>query len=57
MRINDVTEQAVISEMKNRLLDFDSFSDNNTTYNELEKFVESLIGIKGLKIGITPFSR
>jgi len=55
MRINDVTEQAVISEMKNRLLDFDSFSDNNTTYNELEKFVESLIGIKGLKIGITPF--
>ncbi len=55
MRINDVTEQAVISEMKNRLLDFDSFSDNNRTYEELEKFVESLIGIKGLKIGITPF--
>ena len=55
MRLNDVTEQAVISEMKNRLLDFDSFSDNNATYEELEKFVESLIGIKGLKIGITPF--
>jgi hypothetical protein len=55
MRINDVTEQAVISEMKNRLLDFDSFSDNNSTYEELEQFVESLVGIKGLKIGITPF--
>lgn len=55
MRINDVTEQAVISEMKNRLLDFDSFADNDSTYIELEKFVESLVGIKGLKIGITPF--
>jgi hypothetical protein len=54
MRINDVTEQAVISEMKNRLLDFDAFSDN-TVYEELEKFVQSLICIKDLKIGITPF--
>lgn len=57
LRINDVTEQAVISEIKNRLLDFDSFSDNNRAFLELEAFVESLIGIKGLKIGITPFFR
>ena len=55
LRINDVTEQAVISEIKNRLLDFDSFADNNNTFLELEAFVESLIGIKGLKTGITPF--
>lgn len=54
MRINDVTEQAVIAEMKNRLLEFDAFS-NNSVYAELELFVQSLICIKGLKIGITPF--
>jgi hypothetical protein len=54
MRVNDVTEQAVISEMKNKLLDINAFSDSNT-YLELEKFVQSLICIKDLSIGITPF--
>ncbi len=54
MRINDVTEQAVISEIKNRLLEFNAFSDA-AVYTELEKFVQSLIDIKDLSIGITPF--
>jgi hypothetical protein len=54
LRVNDMTEQAVVSEMKNRLLDDNAFSDT-TIYNELEQFIQSLMGIKGLSIGITPF--
>jgi hypothetical protein len=54
MRINDVTEQAVISEIKNKLLDNNAFSDANV-YVELEKYVQSLIGLNNLSIGITPF--
>ncbi len=54
MRINDVTEQAVIAEIKNKLLHFDAFSDIEG-YAELETFIQSLICIKGLGIGITPF--
>ncbi len=54
MRINDVTEQAVISEIKNKLLDNNAFSDA-AVYPELEKYVQSLICIKDLSIGITPF--
>jgi len=54
MRINDVTEQAVIAEIKNKLLHFDAMSDIQG-YAELETFIQSLICIKGLGIGITPF--
>jgi hypothetical protein len=54
MRLNDVTEQAVISEIKNKLLDFDAFVDASG-YTELEKYVQSLICIKDVSIGITPF--
>lgn len=54
MRVNDMTEQAVIAEIKNRLLDDNAFS-NAAIYTELELFIQSLIGLKGLSIGITPF--
>jgi hypothetical protein len=54
MRVNDMTEQEVIMKIKNRLLDIDSFSDPSL-YNELENHIQSLIGLKGLTIGITPF--
>lgn len=54
MRLNDVTEQAVVAEIKNKLLDFDTFSDSSG-FLELEKYVQSLICIKDLGIGITPF--
>lgn len=54
MRINDVTEQAVITEIKNKLLEFDPLSDS-TGFTELETYVQSLISIKNLSIGITPF--
>ncbi|MEO7984849.1 MAG: hypothetical protein ABI688_12285, partial [Bacteroidota bacterium] len=54
LRVNDVTEQEVISQIKNRLLDINAFS-NATVYTELEKHVQNLIGLKDLTIGITPF--
>ncbi|MBC7874397.1 MAG: hypothetical protein H7Y01_10395 [Ferruginibacter sp.] len=54
MRVNDVTEQEVISQMKNRLIDSSAFSDA-TLYTQLENFVQSLIGLKDLSIGVTPF--
>ncbi len=54
IRVNDMTEQEVITQIKNRLLDIDAFSDASV-YTELEKHVQSLIGLKDLAIGITPF--
>jgi hypothetical protein len=54
MRVNDITEQAVISEIKNKLLDFNAFSDA-AGYTELEGYLQSLIGLKDLSIGVTPF--
>lgn len=56
IRVNDVTETAVITEMKNRLLDNNAFSDA-AVYRELESFVQSLVGLPGVMIGITPFFR
>jgi hypothetical protein len=54
IRVNDMTEQEVITLIKNRLLDMNAFSDASV-YTELEKHVQSLIGLKDLAIGITPF--
>jgi len=54
IRVNDMTEQEVISKIKNRLLDSNAFSDT-AVYTELEKHIQSLIGLKDLVIGITPF--
>ena len=54
MRVNDVTETAVITEIKNRLLNTNSLPDNEE-FKILEGFIESLIGLRGLSIGITPF--
>jgi hypothetical protein len=54
IRVNDMTEQEVITQIKNRLLDINAFSDASV-YTELEKHVQSLIGLKDMAIGITPF--
>lgn len=54
IRVNDMTEQEVITQIKNRLLDINAFSDASI-YTELEKYVQTLIGLKELAIGITPF--
>jgi hypothetical protein len=54
IRVNDVTEQEVISKIKNRLLDNNAFADA-AVYTELESHIQSLIGLKDLTIGVTPF--
>jgi hypothetical protein len=54
VHVNDVTEQEVISLIKNSLLNINAFSDAEV-YQELEKHIQSLIGLKDLKIGVTPF--
>lgn len=54
IRINDVTQQEVISLMKNIFLDDAAFSDN-TVYPELEKHIQSLVGLKDITVGVTPF--
>ena len=56
VRVNDVTETAVISAIKNKLLEINAFSDANV-YTELEGYIQCLIGLKNLSIGITPFFR
>lgn len=53
-RVIDVTEREVISQMKTELLNLNAFSENQV-YHKLESLVQSLIGITGVKIGITPF--
>src|SRR5215212_4578094 len=54
IEVNDVTQDQVILEIKNALLNINSFSDV-TVYDELQEHVQSLIGLKNVKIGITPF--
>jgi hypothetical protein len=54
IRVNDMTEAEVITKIKNRLLDINAFSDS-TVYTELEGYIQCLIGLKDLGIGITPF--
>ena len=54
MRVNDVTEQEVITQIKNRLLDINVFS-NAAIYTELEAHIQNLLGLKDITIGITPF--
>ena len=54
IEVNDVTQDQVIIEIKNSLLNANSFSDA-IIYDELQQHVQSLIGLKNAKIGITPF--
>ena len=56
IRVNDVTEQEVISKIKNKLIDDSTFSNPNI-YTELESYIQELIGLKDSTIGITPFLR
>src|SRR6266513_811438 len=53
-KVNDVTEQEVISMIKNSLLNINGFSDA-TVYPELEAHIQSLLGLKDVRIGVTPF--
>lgn len=53
-RVVDVTEREVISRMKSELLNLNAFSENDV-YHKLQSLVQSLIGLKDIRIGITPF--
>ncbi len=54
IEVNDITQDQVIVEIKTALLNINSFSDV-TVYDHLQQHVQSLIGLKNVKIGITPF--
>jgi hypothetical protein len=56
VRVNDVTEQEVISLIKNKLLELNAIPDQSA-YVELQQLMQSLIGIKDIKVGITPFPK
>jgi hypothetical protein len=53
-RVVDVTEREVISQMKTELLNLNAFSEG-AVYHRLQDLVQSLIGLKDIRIGITPF--
>ena len=53
-RVIDVTEREVISQMKSELLNLNAFSEG-VVYHKLQDLVQSLIGLKDIRIGITPF--
>lgn len=52
--ISDVTEREIISEIKTDLLTINSFSDA-AVYDNLQLHIQMLIGLKNIRIGITPF--
>lgn len=54
VRVNDVTETEVISQIKNLLLKINAFSEN-VVYDQLQSYIQSLLNMKDIKIGITPF--
>ncbi len=53
-RVIDVTENEVISQMKSELLNLNAFSEN-MVYHKLQNLVQALMGLKDIRIGITPF--
>jgi hypothetical protein len=54
IEVNDETQEQVIAEIKNVLLNINSFSDI-TVFEDLQQYIQCLIGLKDVKIGITPF--
>ncbi len=54
INVSDVTQEQITTEIKNALLNINAFNDVEV-YDELEKHVQSLIRLRGVKIGITPF--
>lgn len=54
IKINDVTEEEIISQIKNVLLGLQSFTDA-TVYEKLQSSMQSLLGMSDIKVGITPF--
>lgn len=56
LQVKEVTERSVVNNIKNILLNFQSFAEANI-YESLQEQVEDLAGVPGLTIGLTPFFR
>jgi hypothetical protein len=56
LEITDVTQEQVITEIKNLLLNINSLADA-AIFDDLQLHVKSLIGLSHVRIGITPFFR
>ena len=54
INVTDITQEQITSEIKNALLNINAFT-NVEVYDELEHHVQSLIHLRNVKIGITPF--
>jgi hypothetical protein len=54
IEVVDVTQEQVMVEIKTALISTNSFSDVSI-YQQLQQHVQSLIGLKNVNIGITPF--
>ena len=54
IKINDVTEQEIITQIKNTLLTIHTFTDASV-YDKLQSTMQSLLGMADIKVGITPF--
>ena len=54
IKICDVTNAEVISEIKNTLLNANAFYDTSV-YKALQSNIQSLLGLKEIKTGLTPF--
>jgi len=52
--VTDVTGEQIANEIKTALLNINAFSEAEV-FDELQQHVQSLIGIRNIKIGITPF--
>ncbi|RYY98915.1 MAG: hypothetical protein EOO11_06615 [Chitinophagaceae bacterium] len=56
INVDDVTSEQVISEIKNTLLNVRAFSDVSV-YDELQRHVQTFLGLPHVTVGITPFFR
>lgn len=52
--VTDVTSEQVVAEIKNVLLNINSFNDA-TVYDKLQQYIQTYLGIDNVMIGITPF--
>ncbi|HEY0041799.1 MAG TPA: hypothetical protein VGB71_14100, partial [Flavisolibacter sp.] len=54
INVTDVTSEQIAVEIKTALLNINAFSETEV-FDELQQHVQSLIGLRNVKIGITPF--
>jgi hypothetical protein len=54
IKINDVTEREIETQIKNKLLSIHTFTDASV-YDKLQSAMQSLLGMADIKVGITPF--